>query len=189
MKSVSVQQKEGAPIVALVQEKLTRQCGLLLRAGGADGIRGKAAGGAVRGVETCDGGLAEEGGRATEPTEFKRPFVDRLGGAILPRGSVLTSTGRAFLLTSRAKRSRLRTVPRGTPKPAEPGVIVTRCGNPDAGFTVRPLPTMTVPRPRTGGATTAVRRGGFTTRGTAYQVFQYPGCHTQPKPGTKAQLP
>src|SRR6266478_1682266 len=111
----------------------------------------------MRGVETCDGGLAEEGGREPESAEVTLRVVVRLGGAILPRGSVLTSTGRAFLVTSRAKRSRLRTVPRGTPKPAEPGVIVSRCGSPDAGFTVRPLPTMTHPRARTGGTTTPVR--------------------------------
>jgi hypothetical protein len=37
-----VKQKEGAPIVALVQEKLPGQCGLVLRTGGADGIRGEA---------------------------------------------------------------------------------------------------------------------------------------------------
>src|SRR5882672_8311543 len=102
----SVHQKEGAPIVALVQEKLTRQCGLLLRTGGADGIRGEAGGGDIRGVDTCDGGRAEEGGREPESAEVTLRVVDRLGGAILPRDSVLTSTGRAFLLTSRAKRSR-----------------------------------------------------------------------------------
>jgi hypothetical protein len=123
----------------------------------------------MRGAETVDGGLDDEGGR--DEAEFA-PAFDRLGGAILPRGSVLTSIARSCLLTSRATRSRLRTVPRGTPRPAEPGVIVSRCVNPAVGFTVRPRPSMTVARPRTGGAGTAVRRGGFTTRGTPYQLFQ-----------------
>src|SRR5882757_5417710 len=100
------------------------------------------------------------------------PPIGRLGGAIRPRGSAIASTERLFLFTSRAMRSRLRTVPRGTPKPAEPGAMTTRDGNPPVGFTVRPLPTMTVATPRTGGTGTAVRRGGFTTRGTPYQLFQ-----------------
>src|SRR6266550_5185261 len=148
------------------------QCGLVLRTGGADGVRGEADGGVIRGLDTRDGAPLGEGGRVPELAEFKFRVVDRLGGAIRPRGSAETSTGRLFLLISRAKRTRLRTVPRGTPKPAEPGVIVSRCRTPDGGFIVRPRPSMTVPRPRTGGTGTAVRRGGFTTRGTAYQLFQ-----------------
>src|SRR5437762_7928285 len=132
-------------------------------------MRGAAGGGC--GAETIGGGLDDEDVRDEAEGELAAP-VDRLGGAILPRASVLTSTARSFLLTSRSTRSRLRTVPRGMPNPADPGVMVTRCATPAGGLTVSPRPSITVARPRTGGRGTGVRRGGFTTRGTAYQLFQ-----------------
>jgi hypothetical protein len=83
--------------------------------------------------------------------------LDRLGGAIRPCASVDTVTARLFLLTSREARSRFLTTPRGTPKPADPGVITMRRGTPSGGFTVNPRPTSTVARPRTGGTGTATR--------------------------------
>jgi hypothetical protein len=48
---------------------------------------------------------------------------------------------------------------------------------------------MTVNRPRGGGNGTGNRFGGFTTGGIAYQLVQEPGCHIQPQPCAKAQLP
>jgi hypothetical protein len=94
------------------------------------------------------------------------------GGDVRVDRSVLTTTGRSFLLDSRATRSKLRTDPRGTPSPAESRLIVSRLGAPTGGFAARPRPTMTVCRDRTGGCGITVRRGGFTTRGMAYQLFQ-----------------
>src|SRR6266576_5291555 len=92
--------KRGRPDRHPRPGETTHQCGLVLRAGGAgDDIRGAAGGGDMRGAETVvDGGLDDEGGR--DEAEFA-PAFDRLGGAILPRGSVLTSMARSCLLTSR----------------------------------------------------------------------------------------
>ena len=74
---------------------------MLLR-GGADGIRDD--GDDVRGLYTRDGGVVELLADELEPEllpVFELVCDDRLGGAILPRGSVETSTARLFLLTSR----------------------------------------------------------------------------------------
>ena len=144
-------------------------------------LRGGSARGAVDSrlgvfpVEPADGELV------VRPLITSRLLSDpRVGGAICAFPSVLTSTGRSFLFTSRANRSRFRIVPRGTPKPAEPGSIFTRCTGPVTGLLVRPRPTITVVRVRTGGCGMTVLTGGFTTRGTGYQLFQYPGCQTHP---------
>ena len=126
--------------------------------GGADGVRGG---------ETCRDPLDRD---PSPPDE--RTLDDGGTGATGTEGSVLTTTGRSLLVDSRATRSRLRTDPRGTPRPAESRLIVSRLGTPAGGFTESPCPTMTVDRDRTGGCGTTVRRGGFTIRGMAYQLFQ-----------------
>src|ERR1700686_4145944 len=87
-------------------------------------------------------------------------------------GAVATTTGREVRSIVFATRSRWRTDPRGTPKPAEPGFMVRRRGAPAAGFAARPRPTITVCRPRTGGVGTFVLTGGFTTCGMPYHGFQ-----------------
>src|SRR5215469_9609018 len=105
------------------------------------------------------------------------------GGAAadLTSASVLTCTGRGLLeLTCRATWSKFCTAPRGTPKPAEPGVIFSDFGMPEPENAVRPRPTMTVLWPLVGGTGTIVLVGGFTTRGTKVQVFQYPGTQNHP---------
>lgn len=112
-----------------------------------------------------------------------------VGAVVRTGGAVATTTGREVCVIVFERRSRWRTDPRGTPKPAEPGLMVRRRGAPDGGFTVRPCPTMTVNRPRTGGLGTGKRFGGFTIGGIAYQLFQEPGCHIQPQLCAKAQLP
>src|SRR5947209_3758435 len=54
-----------------------------------------------------------------------------------------------------------------------------------------PRPTATVLTVPGGGGVSALTRAVVdgVYRGTVNQVFQAPGCHIQPKPGTKAQLP
>ena len=59
-------------------------------------------------------------------------------------GAVATTTGREVRSIVFATRSRWRTDPRGTPKPAEPGLMVKRRGAPTAGFAASPCPTITV---------------------------------------------
>jgi hypothetical protein len=72
---------------------------LLLR-GGADGIRDDGEG--VRGLDAPRDGVVEP---LDDELELAPPFElacdDRLGGAILPLGSVETSIARLFLPTSR----------------------------------------------------------------------------------------
>ena len=82
MKQVHRNKKRAHPSVALVQEKLARQCGLVLRTGGADGVRGEADGGAIRGVETRDGGITE-GGRG--------PNFESLNGSVEQSGPSILS--------------------------------------------------------------------------------------------------
>src|ERR1700684_667401 len=68
-----------------------------------------------------------------------------LAGAKLVVGwTVETVTGRAVRSIVFATRSRRLTEPRGTPNPAEPGLIVRRSGAPYAGSKAKPRPTITV---------------------------------------------
>src|ERR1700686_4269486 len=59
-------------------------------------------------------------------------------------GAVATTTGREVRSIVFARGWRWRPDPRGTPKPAEPGLMVRRRGAPAAGFAARPSPTITV---------------------------------------------
>ena len=81
------------------------------------------------------------------------------------------------------------TAPRGTPNPADPRVIVRWVGN-TGESTGPPFPTttvLTVPVGATGAWKLAA--DAPTYRGTVAKLFQLPGCHIQPMPGTIAQLP
>lgn len=75
------------------------------------------------------------------------------------------------------------------PSPAEParktirGVVVVE--------TVPPLPTVTVFTVPTVGGTSGWKLTGIVPayRGVVSQVFHPPGCHIQPRPAMKFQLP
>ncbi len=126
------------------------------------------------GGEYTRGGAA---GRTTSPVPREGEIVPSCSmrgcgiGWIRAAGSVFTVTG-CSLLVSRATRSRFRIDPRCMPKPAEPGVMVTRFGGPATGLTTSPFPTITVVCVRIGGWGMGVLAGGLTTRGIGFQVFQ-----------------
>src|SRR5271157_4282736 len=123
-------QDKGGPSPLSRMNGESQLCGLVLRTGGAD--------------ERGTGAMGTDG--APLPVEGVGDQPPDVG-----RGAVVTTTGRALRTASFAKRSRWLTVPRGTPRPAMPGVIVSRRGGAATGFTVRPRPTITVARDRTGG--------------------------------------
>src|ERR1035441_4237426 len=132
--------------------------------------------------EGAGGGAAHGWFDPIEAVPVEGPPLAGLGPEFLPKpvveaaaetgGVVATTTGRDVCVMVFATRSRWRTDPRGTPKPAEPGLMVRRCGAPMAGFAVRPSPTSTVRCPLTGGVGTFVLTGGFTTRGIPLNEFQ-----------------
>src|SRR3982074_1858294 len=82
-----------------------------------------------------------EGEDEGEPGLVPRPVV---GAVVETGGAVATTTGREVRSIVFARRSRWRTDPRGTPKPAEPGLMVRRLGAPAPGFAARPSPTIPV---------------------------------------------
>jgi len=107
---------------------------------GADGIRGDAAGGLNPRDEACDDGQAEEGGRGPElaELEFPHPWAGWEERSGLAFGGNFHGT--IILVHVRDKRSRLRTVPRGTPNPPNPERRSVVAGAiPTGGFTVSPL--------------------------------------------------
>lgn len=116
----------------LFRRQLLFQCG---RDGGGAGDRCGDAIGAVPG----------EVPPLIEP-ELELGLVPKSPGDVVVEtgGAVLATTGREVRSMVFATRSRLRTDPRGTPKPAEPGLMVRRRGAPTTGFAARPSPTITV---------------------------------------------
>src|ERR1700716_1417188 len=113
------------------------QCG---RDGGGAERRGAPPMGAIpgEGPPLIEGEGESEG----EPGLVPKPPV--VGAVVETGGAVATTTGREVRSIVFARRSRWRTDPRGTPKPAEPGLMVRRLGAPAPGFAARPSPTITV---------------------------------------------
>src|ERR1700676_1659918 len=101
-----------------------------------------------------DGGAADLCGAATGAIPVELPPLVEVEVELAPKpvvgavvdagGAVATTTGREVRSIVFATRSRWRTDPRGTPKPAEPGLMVRRRGAPAAGFAASPRPTITV---------------------------------------------
>jgi len=101
-----------------------------------------------------DGGADDLCGAAMGAIPVELPPLDNVDVELVPKplgigvveigGAVATTTGREVRSIVFATRSRWRTDPRGTPKPAEPGLMVKRRGAPTAGFAASPCPTITV---------------------------------------------
>ena len=88
-------------------------------------------------------------------------------------------TGRESCSIALAERSRWFTDPRGTPNPAEPGLIVSLFGV-AVSIAIKPLPTINVWWPAVGALGTFTPAGAFTTRGIPEKLVQPPGCQNQP---------
>jgi hypothetical protein len=106
---------------------------------------------------------------------------------VLADGATMTASGLVRTVTAPSFETRLATLfksftlPRVRPKPAESRLIVKRRGGMLVAPVTGPRPTLTTVAVRFGGGCGGRNRfGGLTTRGTVYQLFQPPGCHTQP---------
>lgn len=132
--------------------------------------------------------LLPEPERAVEPDEVVVRVVPVVVDVlVLADGATITTSGLVRTVTAPSFDTRFATLfrsltlPRVTPKPAESRLIVSRRGGMLVVPVTGPRPTLTTVAVRFGGGCGGRNRfGGLTTRGTVYQLFHPPGCHTQP---------